>query len=244
MLKLRSVVVACLSACVLVLGLTSPASAHAISSARFVTIFDPLHCVHNTSLIDDGPTGGGHSLAETSIWLQGLSQATCGPAVAKPAGWIAARMDLYMWSPKTDRWAVCREMKGWVLTKAIGYKLVATADWRTPCGPGYYATRTQSGLWDGTAWTGLCCVSFWSGWYPSNGQDPYSHWLPVNKPAQKQQLGPIPAVVGYPTAPYWGEPDTHQLPANGGSWSQSTDENGAVTTYRLRPEAFIAYTIP
>lgn len=231
MLKLRSVGAVC-AAILLVLGLAPPASAHAVYTERMMTGVDQTRCLHNTSLIDDGTSGGGASLAETSAWfgVPDLMLNGCSRAAPEPAGWIASRMDLYLWSPKVDAWVVCREMKGWVLNKAGAYKVVATADWGAPCGPGYYATRTQSGMWTGTAWTGLCCYLLWSG----------HHWLPTSKPAQNQQVGPASAITE--TRPYWGDPDTHQVPGVGSF--QSEDANGTVTTYHLDAGAFIAHAVP
>jgi hypothetical protein len=245
---LRSKVGAFLASCGLVLGFASPASAHTISTTVHWITWD--QCVDRTALMNEGATGGGYSSSvgtSKTVKITPAGPVACGAGNPKPAGWIAGRIDLWKWSPTADRFQLCREMKGWVLKPTTGYKLVVNAHWDTPCGPGYYGTSTQIAVYvpqnNITQWV-VDKGHVWAGWDPSQGVDPYVHWLPESQTPEPQVVGRIPGRGGLGTYPSYLPPNNHPVPANGIlSSTESTDQFGGVTTVEVGPDAFIAYSV-
>jgi len=244
----RSKLGAVLASCFLIFGFTSPASAHTLSTTVTYLTWD--QCVGRTALMNDGATGGGYSSSQstsTTVKITAAGPAACGAGNPKPAGWIAGRIDLWKWSPTADRFQLCREMKGWALKPTVGYKLVVNVDWDTPCGPGYYGTSTQTAVYvpqyNPFHWV-VESDHVWAGWDPSQGVDPYVHWLPASQTPEPQQVGRIPGRGGPGTYPSYLAPNNHPVPASGiVSSTESTDQYGGITTVELGPDAFISYSV-
>ncbi len=247
-MTLRSKVGAGFAAGVLVVGLTSPASAHTLSTT--VTYLTWEQCVGRTAVMNEGAAGGGYSSSEstsTTVKITPAGPAVCAAGNPKPAGWIAGRIDLWKWSPTAERFQLCREMKGWVLKPTLGYKLVVKTTWDTPCGPGYYGTSTQTAVYvpqyNAFRWV-VDNGHVWAGWDPSQGVDPYVHWLPASQTPEPQEVGRIPGRGGPGTYPSYLAPNNHPVPASAiVSSSESTDQYGGVTTVEVDSGAFVAHSV-
>ena len=95
-----------------------------------------------------------------------LSQG-CGAGLTLPAGWAAARLDVYKWTG--TQWAVCSGtnwqfgptgISGGDVGGPFGPAQVFNYGGSSSCGSGWYGTLASAYVWDGSAWRGS---GIWSG---------------------------------------------------------------------------------
>ena len=119
-------------------------------------------CVQGDSGIDHlQPNVFSGNLAYDATYAR---QGCSGPGMNLPAGWAAARLDVYKWTGST--WAVCRG-SNWQFGPTGNDQFGPTGpgqvfDYGGPasCGPGFYGTLAFAYVWDGSAWRG---GGVWSG---------------------------------------------------------------------------------
>jgi hypothetical protein len=96
-----------------------------------------------------------------------LSQG-CGAGLTLPAGWAAARLDVYKWTG--SQWAVCTGtnwlfgptgISGGDTGGPFGPSQVFNYGGPSSCGSGWYGTLASAYVWDGSSWRG---GSVWSGY--------------------------------------------------------------------------------
>jgi|SRR5271165_1307822 len=95
-----------------------------------------------------------------------LSQG-CGAGLTLPAGWAAARLDVYKWTG--TQWAVCSGtnwqfgptgISGGDVGGPFGPSQIFNYGGSSSCGSGWYGTLASAYVWDGSAWRGN---GVWSG---------------------------------------------------------------------------------
>lgn len=130
---------------------SGPWTCERILSTGYTYVDGGRDCTFNVAGIGEG-NGGGTARSHTYAYINGGS--SCSSAWNRPAGSIAALIQLYRWNG-SSAWDLCRD-SGWSYSNATtwGWELSWNFGYTTPCGSGYYHTAGFGYQHNGVAWQG------------------------------------------------------------------------------------------
>lgn len=208
------------------LAVAAPASAHYVYQQGYV--YARGDCTQVRSEISHG-SGGGYSRSDVRA-KQDLDTAAgklnCFARLARPAGYLAVRYDLYRWSARSNKWYVCAQ-SSWHYNKknSYSYAIATNHGTRTLCGDGYYGTMSYGHQYN-DGWKG---GALWSGYHHLATSGRAAAAVPTNGPGGAAATGGTVSVANLTAAPVIG--------TNGVESSRSVQLSVVPTSPPPRPPA-------
>jgi hypothetical protein len=132
-----------------------PARADATASNGAIVYPGPGLCVFGrSSLVQDSLNYPNGVTVLSSIRTFDACAGNPWPDKLMPAGQVALRPVLWLWSSNNASWQICRD-PGWQFSDSALAGLSLQYPYsRPPCGAGYYGVNSGIAAWDGSAWRG------------------------------------------------------------------------------------------